>query len=325
MSVLHIFDVDQTRENLAIQRLLTGHGLPLIPGVFDPLEHFGWNPANCWFALNIPTQRILAQPPRSAPGDIDIIGGPLEATSDEVWTEAMDWAAAQAPPLPGGPGSHRNWAWSRCIEQRLVKWPPNFEYATAAEVKAGRFRFGGRITSKTHRSAFQLSARRQARGVADLGFARVGLLYVLGGQPPDDLSTPGRPWFQAGASATMASESLERHILTEGGDPFATIVLTVSAVTPESEAIDGAMARGPAWHVGRSNPKVQENAAQALRNELSRNLAEVFARHQFDGCLPVLLLACRSSRCGSLYIAPRADPEAVCPDCGGPPTITARS
>ena len=48
----HVFDQDQYRENLAIQRLLTRGGVPLTPLW---LRHLGWDPANCWFALNIPT------------------------------------------------------------------------------------------------------------------------------------------------------------------------------------------------------------------------------------------------------------------------------
>ena len=84
---MHIFQHDQHRENQSIQTLLTGVGVP--PGP-DWLQHLGWNPANCWFAFNIPTQLVLKFPPATAPGDIDVMGGPLESP-DGAWDANLLW------------------------------------------------------------------------------------------------------------------------------------------------------------------------------------------------------------------------------------------
>jgi hypothetical protein len=59
-------------------------------------------------------------------------------------------------------------------------------------------------------------------------------------------------------------------------------------------------------------------ALMDVRLAIERNLIEVFERHEFPRTFPVLILGCSHDTCGSLYIA-GANPQALCPDCGGQP------
>lgn len=316
--MVHVFDLEQRRENLAIQRLLTGIGIPTASGW---LQHLGWNPANCWFALNIPTSACLSAPPEDAPGDLDVVGGPLEAP-DAEWAESMQWARDE---LPNQPDEFiRGWAWTRCISRGEVVWPPRMDLVAAAEFKSARFNIDGRTISKTHREKYQHDARGQARGLCNLGFRRTALVHVLGGAPHVRAGDPdGAPWLRAAEAGRRAGWWFGGELLIEEDDPFATLVLPFSAVTGRDETLDGATGRPEFWNEGIDNPAAEDQSAIARREAITSVLAGVLSNTPFPRHVPVLVLACISGRCGNLYVSNNGSPESPCPRCGAPPTITA--
>lgn len=315
----HVFELDQRRENLAIQRPLTGMG---IPPATSWLQHVGWNPANCWFALNIPTSSLLSDVPDGTPGDLDVVGGPLEAP-DAEWAENMTRARAQFP-YPQPDEVVRSLAWNRCLERGEIVWPPRMEQVAVAEFKAGRFEVDGTFKSKSHRDAFQQHARGQAQGLCNRGFHRVALIHVLGGAPHAQDSDPdGLPWLRAAGAAQQASWAFGGKLLIGELDPFATLVLPFAAVTGNDETFDGAAGPAEFWNDGVDNPASLNPGSVACRDAITSQLDALLGEVAVRTRLPVLVLACSSGRCGNLYVSNRGSPECACPRCGRPPTVTA--
>lgn len=307
----YIFAQEQNRERITINRFFADR-LSLFDRWFSPT--LKWDLPYVWLGLRIPHERLLRgfdRPPKRFTGDVDVFGACLEASSQHEYEECLANIKAAFPPT-AHPTQVISWTIQTMIAEGKAKWPPKVSYISAVEVKSAYFSASGDLKA----TGDKYNGRSQALELCKMGFDRVGLARFVVTEPVE--SSIHHPWMMASARSGIAMEDYKaenKGIFVADDDPFGTGLFLTGAVLGKLEH----MAGGTSAQWLREPPdNPYRQTASDVRHAMERNLQELFERHEFPRTFPVLLLACSYDTCGSLYVA-GANPEALCPDCGGQP------
>lgn len=307
----YIFAQGKRRERTAINRLIASRGGAINDALNKQLRcALPW----AWLGLRIPQRRLLRGlelPANKFLGDVDVFSAPLQPASQEEYNRFVSEAAGQL-----GADAHPSWhhqiASMMVLERRRLKWPPEFSYIAASEVKVAYYDADNNL--KATGAGSQQSDRAQARRLCEMGFDRVALTRILVTEPV----APGRmhPWMEAAARSGDAGDELrDKGVRVAPDDPFGTLMVLMGAVPGGLEDMRGSTL----WQWLQDVPdNPLKDDAVGLRKMVERNLTEVMSRHPIPINVPVLILACSDEKCGELYVS-EAVPEKLCPKCGKEP------
>lgn len=258
--------------------------------------------------LGLPTSRLVSVATLNAPGDIDVVGGPLTAVDAPTWDAALSMSRG-----------HPYLASFHLLVHGGIAWPPVLSRISAVEAKVVRCDLNRHTRRRNLGGQAQEHARAQARGLCELGFDRVALARIVVAHPVH--ADGGSSWMAAGAIAGDAADRYADGVIAPPDDPFETLVLSLGAVAHRTEDLAGAEGLHLRENAG---PNVLRQTATAVsaRASIEGRLREVFAARPRPIGAPVFVLACaRTKRCGELYAT--CDSTAPCPRCSGPSTVMA--
>lgn len=298
----HLYDVPKRREAETLRRMLTPRGPS---GALADVLGFG---QLGWMGLGLPTSRLYPDATPNAPGDIDIVGGPLSALDTPTWEAAL--AAAKGHPYLAS---------LHLLVHGGIAWPPVLSRVGAVDAKVARCELSGHTRRRSLGPQTQEDARAQARGLCELGFDRVALARIVVSHPVH--ANVGSSWMAAGAIAGDAADRYADSVIAPPDDPFETLVLSLGAVAHKTEDLAGAEGLHLRENAG-PNPLRQTATALVARASFEGRLREVFSARPRPIGTPVFVLACaKTKRCGELYTT--CDSKAPCPRCSGPSTVMA--
>lgn len=195
MTNRHLFECGQEREREAVKVALS------LSFISQPLwSALGLNPFSSWFALEVKTQWLIGKEAEAQiPGDIDIIAGPLNVTSD-----------------------------------RCVMWPPSFEYLVGIEARACVWKQPGRpYNFQGEKERY----RNKAQGLSSLGFDRSMLLHLITTEP--NSTSNYNPYWVSLNETTDATEELFNNSFSSREDTFYEAVWTLGSVAFKVERDSG--------------------------------------------------------------------------------------
>lgn len=200
----YIFAQGNKRERTAINRLIADRSSSLS----TPLqEQLGLSLPWCWLGLRIPQRALLEGlelKEKQFLGDIDILGGNLQANSEEQFLEYVENYKNDK--------AHPSWAYKFAAEKILwegkTKWTPSFDHIVAIECKASYF--SSDETLKATGIGGQHGQRLQAKQLCELGFNKVALLRIITTEPIE--SKIIHPWTEAGKRSHTALDELEKKL-----------------------------------------------------------------------------------------------------------------
>jgi hypothetical protein len=319
----YIFAQEKDRELVTIRRLFADQG-GLLGHWFEPVLR--WSMPFVWLGLRIPHERLLRgykRPPKKFLGDVDVFGASLQASSvDEYrrYYKEVEELFTDGGKRKVGAGRVEEAVIQGMISEGKTKWPPDFSYIAATEVKAAYYSADADLKAAGNKH----NGRTQASELCEMGFDRVALARFVVTEPVD---VPGHhPWMVAGARSSRAMDEYldePKGILVKEDDPFGTVLVSDGSVLGKLEHHAGSTSAE--WLKNPPDNPYRERAAE-VRKVIEENLTEVMSRHPFPRTFPVLILACSDNKCGNLYVSGAYFDFATgenhllpCPDCGKPP------
>lgn len=297
----------QSREIEAVERLLLSQGPADI--LRPHFEHaLGWPGRWAWYGVRIPTESFIPDPGerKGLPGDLDLIGGPLEADPHDL---ALAHANAHAKlPSDADPSWHSFLASTELFHSRKLRWPPSLQRITAAEVKSASLDHQGK--SHAHRGAAR-KALRQAQGLVEVGFDSVALVWIAVAYPVP--ASDFHSWLDASrAASTIRNFLVRRRIQVRDDQDYGQLLVHAGALQHAPEFLAGSIGA----EVLRAPPALEvrpHSARSARRAALSELLLAAFREAPFAPSLPVVLRYCRACRRPLLSPAPL---DRACTKCG---------
>jgi hypothetical protein len=313
----YVFAKGQDRERTAVERLLLGPNADHFQSILG--NTLGWLGRSTWYALRIPKSYLIPAStlPEQFKGDVDLMGGPL--TLDPRW-----YAATLAEVQERYPGLGPNWwpvaaGWDTLAAGGLV-WPPTLEQIAAVETKCVYLNAAGQLRGEHLGSHAPNSKqnrlrhlRMQVTNLSQMGFDRVALLWLAVTEPVLTPTGDSTLWMEAAFRGIRAIEQLRGLTNAAGTAPaFGEIVVACSAVPGGTET-----QRGTAGGVVRTMPPALHHPpgseAAEIRASIETVLHRAFSKSIVRRSMPVVLRACASTSCRTVFVAQSTGPS--CPEC----------